>query len=267
MSSVTYLGSSHTGSYNKHNQLSFMKGTRDNSKVLTYSISQKFDELLTSFWAYVEDENIDLDIIKSGLMGVIRLPPIFEDYEEIKYVDIKNTKKLSDMLIVIRTHCTFFNFKLLENLITLIKYSAGKHMMEEYKKDFFEYAQAILVSEIPHGIGMDREDCDYFCVKLDESFKSCRAMYIDILKVDLCKILKIKKECLYIANINEGSIRIIFQVTETIRNEFPLREESIKALSNLFYEKAKILKVGYDGKVYGINTDVSEGKNIKNVLL
>ena len=244
-----------------------MKGTRDNSKVLTYSISEKFDQLFTSFWAYVEDEKIDLDIIKSGLMGVIRLPPIFEDYDEIKYVDIKNTKKLSDMLIVIRTHCTFFNFKLLENLITLIKYSDGKHMMEEYKKDFREYAKAISVSEIPHGIGMDSEDCKCFCVKLDESFKSCRAMYIEVLKADLCKILKIKKECLYIANINEGSIRIIFQVTEAIRNEFPLREESIKALSNLVYEKARILKVGYDGKVYAINSDISDGKNLEILFL
>ena len=145
------------------------------------------------------------------------------------------SKDVSDLLLVIRSYCTFFNFRLLEKLIVLIKYSAGKHMLEEYKKDFCEYAQTLSVSEIPHGIGIDREDCEYFCVKLDESFKSCRAMYINILKTDLCRILKIKEECLYIANINEGSIRIIFQVTETIRNEFPLREESITALSNLVY--------------------------------
>ena len=218
-----------------------MKETRHISKVLTNSISEKFDQLLTSFGAYV-DENIDLDVIKSTLMGVIRYPTIFEDYEEIKYVDIKNATKWSDILIVIRAHCTFFNFKLLESLITLIKYSAGEHMMEEYKKDFIEYAQAITVSEIPHGIGMGREDCEYFCVKLDESFNSCRAMYIEILKADLCKLLKIKEECLYIARINDGG-------------------------SSLVYEKAKIFKVGYDKKVDVINTDTSEGKNIKIILL
>ena len=171
-------------------------------------------------------------------------------------------KDVSDIHLFIRSHCSFFNFRLLEKLIVLVKYGDGENMLEEYKKDFCEYAQAISVSEIPHGIGIDREDCEYFCVKLDDSFKSCRAMYINILKGDLCKILKVKEECLHIANINEGSIRIIFQVTETIRNEFPLREESIKALSNLVYEKAKILKVGYDGKVYVINDDPSDGKNI-----
>ena len=233
--------------------------------MLTYVISEKFDELLTSFCAYVEDNNVSVSKIKFGLKGVIRQPTIFDDDETFTHDDVNNFKDVSDILLVIRSYCSFFNFRLLEKLIVLIKYSAGKHMMEEYKKDFCEYAQAISVSEIPHGIGIDREDCEYFCVKLDESFKSCRAMYIDILKADLCKILKIKKECLHIANINEGSIRIIFQVTETIRNEFPLREESIKALSNLVYEKAKILKVGYDGKVYAINDDPSDGKNINEI--
>ena len=222
---------------------------------------------MTSFCAYVEEENVSIMKLKFGLKGVIRQPTIFVDDETFTHNDINKSNDISYILLVIRSYCTFFNFKLLEKLIVIIKYSAGKHMMEEYKKDFCEYVEAILVPEIPHGIGMDREDCECFCVKLDDSFKSCRAMYIDILKADLCKILKIKEECLYIANINEGSIRIIFQITETIRNEFPLREESIIALSILSYEKAKILKVGYDGKVYAINTDISDGKNLKILLL
>ena len=243
-------------------QFSFLQGSSESSKTLTYVISEKFDELLTSFCAYVEDNNVSISKLKFGLKGVLRQPTIFVDDEIFIHDDVNKLKDVADILLVIRSHCTFFNFRLLEKLIVLIKYSAGKHMMEEYKNDFCEYVQAISVSQIPHGIGVDREDCEYFCVKLDESFKSCRAMYINILKADLCKILKIKEECSYLATINEGSIRIIFQVTETIRNKFPLREESIKALSNLVYEKAKILKVGYDGKVYAINDDPSDGKNI-----
>ena len=223
---------------------------------MAYIISGKFDELLNSFCAYVEDENVDIKRLKFALKGEIRQPTIYIDDEEIT-----DFKDVADILLAIRSHCTFFNFKLLEKLIKLIKYNAGERMMEEYKKCFCEYAQAILVSEIPHEIGMHNEDCECFCVELDESFKSCRAMYIDILKADLCKILHIKEECLYIAFTKEGSIRIIFQVTTTIRNVFPLREESIKALSSLVYENAKILRVGYDGKVYDIITDNSEGMN------
>ena len=229
---------------------------------LTYNISEKFDGLLTSICAYVEDENVSIKKLKIGLKGIIRQPTIYVDDQIVTYEDIINTDDISDIILAIRSHCTFFNFKLLEKLIVLINYSAGKHLMKKYKKDFCEYAQAIVVSEIPHGIGMDSEDCDYFGVKLTESFKSCRAMYIDILKADLCQILQIKEECLYIANTNDGCICIAFQVTVSIRNEFPLTEESIKALSSLVYENAKIIRVGYDGKVYDINTNNSEGKNI-----
>ena len=226
---------------------------------LTYIISDKFDGLWTSFCEYIENNNVSIKKLKCGLTGIVRLPTIYDDVETVTYEDVKSND-VSDLLHVIRSHCTFFNFKLLEKLIVLIKYSAGMHMMEEYKKDFCEYAQGIAVSQIPHGIGMDREDCDCFSVKLDESFKSCRAMYIDILKEDLCKILKIKEECLYVANANDGCICIVFQVTAAITNAFPLTEENIKALCNLAYESAKILRVGYDGKVYDINTDNSEGK-------
>ena len=243
-------------------KFSFPPETRDNAMKLTYIISEKFDDLLTSICAYVEHENVSIKIFKIGLKGIIRQPTIYVDDEFVTYKDIIKTDDISDIILVIRSHCTFFNFKLLEKLIVLINYSAGKLLMEEYKKDFREYAQAIVVSEIPHGIGMDSEDCDYFGVKLTESFRSCRAMYIDILKADLCKILQIKEECLYIANTNDGCICIIFQVTVSIRNEFPLTEESIKALSSLVYENAIILRVGYHGKVYDINTNNSEGKNI-----
>ena len=204
--------------------------------------------------------NVCIKILKLGLRGIVRQPTIYEDEETVTYEDVKSDN-MSDILSVIRSHCTFFNFKLLENLIVLLQYSAGEHMMEVYKKDFCEYAQAIVVSEIPHGIGMDREDCCCFGVMLTESFKSCRALYIGILKADLCKILHIKEECLYIANTNDGCICIIFQVTVSIRNEFPLTEESMKALSSLVYENAKILRVGYHGKVYDINVNNSEGKN------
>ena len=229
---------------------------------MAYIISEKFDELLTSFCTYVEDKNVNIKKLKFGLKGVVRQPTIYVDDETITYEDIHRSNDLADILLAIRSHCTFFNFKLLEKIIVLIKYKDGELMIEKYKKDFCEYAQAILVSEIPHGIGMDSENCECFCVQLDESFKSCRAMYIDILKADLCEILDIKEECLYIAITNEGSIRIIFQVIVSIQNVFPLTEESIKGLSSLVYKNAKILKVGYDGKVYDINTDNSEGKNM-----
>ena len=216
---------------------------------------------MASFCAYVEDKVVNIMRLKLGLKGAIRQPTTYVDDET---TDISKSSDVADIVLAIRSHCTFFNFKLLEKLIKLIKYHAGEHMMEEYKKDYGEYAHAILVSEIPHGVGMDSEDCECFCVELDESFKSCRAIYVDILKADLCKILHIKEEYLYIAitNVLQYSLRIIFQINvSSTRNECPLTEESIKALSSLVYENAKILRVGYDGKVYDINIDISEGKN------
>ena len=260
---IVYIRSSCTGnSTTKKNQFLFRPETKETVMKLTYNINEKFENIMTSFCAYVLEENVSINILKFVLSGIVRQPTIYEDDETVTHEDVKSNN-VSDILPVIRSHCTFFNFKLLENLIALIKYSSGKHMMEEYKRDFCEYAKAIVVSDIPHGIGMeDSEDSYCLVVMLTESFKSCKAMYIDILKTDLCKILKIEEECLYIANTNDGCICIVFQATVSIRNSFPLTEESIKALSSLVYVNAIILRVGYDGQVYDINTDNSEGKTI-----
>ena len=209
----------------------------------------------------MEDENVKITKLKFALMGVVKLPTIYTDDENVPYGDFKKSNDVSFILLIVRSYCTFFNFKLLEKLIVTVKYKAGEKMMEEYKNDFYDYVKEISVSDIPHGVGMDREDCDHFCVELADSFKSCRAVYIDILKGDLCKILKIKEVRLYFANTIKNSIRIIFQVIGTIGNEFPLKEESIKALSELVYENAKILKIGYNGMIYVIN-HTSDGKNV-----
>ena len=138
---------------------------------------------MASFCVFVQDENVSVEKLMYALDGVTRQPTIYVD-KNITHEDIEKSKDVSHILLAIRSHCTFFNFRLLENLIATTKYSDGEHLMEQYKMDFCEYAQA-LVPEIPHGIGVDK--CFY--IKLDESFKSCRAMYIDILKADLCKIL------------------------------------------------------------------------------
>ena len=131
-------------------------------------------------------------------MEVIGQPTIFVDNQTMTCDEVIKFKNGSDIEPLIRSHCTFFNFKLLEKLIGSLNYSAGEHMIEEYKKDFCEYVRAIAIPEHPHGgSGMNRED-NYICVYLGESFKSCRAMYIDILIADICKILKIKEECLHI---------------------------------------------------------------------
>jgi len=228
---------------------------REISKKKSYSINKKFEKMLTSFFRYIKNEKVDMYTLKAGIKGVIRLPTIYEDDEGLTSKELKQLDDVPKFMYIVRSYCTFFNFSLLEDLMGLVDYKEGLNMLEAYKKDFKEYLKEIFILEIPHGIGIDREDSQLLVIELSDCFKSCRASYIDILKEDLCRLLDIKEDCLQLTIIKENSVHVVFQAFQSLENIFPLNEERKADLKKLLYEKAQIASIGYEGIVYNINRE------------
>ena len=76
-------------------------------------------------------------MLKAGLRNVIRHPTIHEDDEEFTTQDVKKIIDAPQILEVIQSHCSFFNFKLLRKLNhSWPDTKQGITMMEEYEKGF-----------------------------------------------------------------------------------------------------------------------------------
>ena len=154
-------------------------GLHRNNSMLTYKISQKFEDLWASVCNYCySNEKITTKKLSSLIIGASQKKPIFEDKQTSEH----DFNEDSNILLVLRHHVSFFNFELLKTMVKIVNYSTSE--MEDYEVHFREYARALAVPTV------DRKGHRYFRVRLDDTFKSCRRMYIDLFKEDLCKLLR-----------------------------------------------------------------------------
>lgn len=231
--------------------ITYSKEIGKKARNLSYEMNDKYNEILVSFHSYLEESKVTLDKIKWLLKGYLKYPPI---YDTDKEMDIGTVSNIMDILV---SYSSFFNFKLLEKVIRAVKFKAGIHSMDEYKKDFDFYVKQITVFECPSNIGILSRDRISFFIKLDDGYRNCRQQYLISLKKDLCKILKVDEELLYIESVEEGCISVEFHLTQSCKKVFPISEKKIALIRSLRYNGAVIQRLLHEDKVYTVN--VSEG--------
>ena len=76
---------------------------------------------MTSFCVYVEEDNVNIKKLKIGIKGVVRLPPIYVDDETATCEDINVTNDTSNIILVIRSHCTFIQLQVIGKFTSVDK--------------------------------------------------------------------------------------------------------------------------------------------------
>ena len=231
----------------------FPKEARTISKERSLKISAEFDNIINSFFEYIEERDVHINKLISSLLGRVRHPTIYEDDPQCTPADLNKVEDIPTFSKYFRSYCSFFNFTLLEDLMERLKYNDGLSLMKNYKKNFEKYLQEINISEIPHGIGADGDEAKLFVVELSDCFKSCRALFLNSLKADLSRLLCIHESCLQICIIKDSSVHVVFQVFRSLENVFPLSDKTKNAFMSLSYGDAQVIAIGYDGIVHNIN--------------
>ena len=217
-------------------------------------MNNKFTQLLLGFSKYLSENNVALGLLKIALSNHILNEPIDERTSGATWDEIQEVQDASKMVCIVLKYCSFFNYKFLENLMNITEYKAGQHLMAKYKEDFANYVNEIAVNENPDGTGMHGQEGILFSVELDESFKYCRQFYLDVLTLDLCDILGVRKEFLHIRRVVKGCVRVIFHLPILFKDMvFPLTEENTQAFRCLNYEGAQVLRIIHENKIYRIN--------------
>ena len=122
----------------------------------------------------------------------------------------------------------------------------GQSLLRNYRAKFAGHVRHIARSN-PH-------DATSFTVELDDTYMNCRDYYLEILRKDMCNILKISYEHLKICRVRRGCVRVSFCVSLSILDDmFPLSLEKEEALRNLNYEGARVLRMIYGSSECIIN--------------
>ena len=208
-----------------------------------------FNDLMYDFYECMISKKVSVGKLKIFLRGLGRGSTIFKD--EIDQPTIsKNLMKaqtIDDMMLIIQSYCSFFNFSLIETMVDRFEQFHGfKPKLEEYKEAFAKYAEHKLC---PSGIGLNTEaglgtEAAEIVIKLDDAYKDCRLTHLETLRKDLCQIFRIPLEIFPLDRVQPGSVCVIFQVPEFMKMEiFPLSEKQIIALRELNYDKIQIYSV------------------------
>ena len=208
-----------------------------------------FNDLMYDFYKCMISKNVPVSELKIFLIGLNRLGTIFKDETDRPTMrkDLMKAQTIDDMMLIIQSYCSFFNFSLIETMVDRFEQLHGfKPRLEEYKEAFAKYAEHKLVYCCPSGIGLNTEAAEAaeIVVKLDDAYKDCRLTHLETLRKDLCQIFRIPLEIFPLDRVQPGSVCVVFQVPEFMKEEiFPLSEKQLLALRELNYDSIQIYSV------------------------
>ena len=208
-----------------------------------------FNDLMYDFYKYMNSKEVPVNELKTFLRGLGRLNTIYEDEKDQPTIskDLKNALTIDDIMDIIWSYCSFFNFSLIKKIVDKLEQLHGfKPRLEEYKQAFTKYAEHKLVYCCPSGIGLNTETIEAakIFVKLDDAYKNCQMIHLETLREDLCQIFRIPLEIFPLDGVQPGCVCVVFQVPEYMKKEiFPLSEKQIIALRELNYDKIQIYSV------------------------
>ena len=137
---------------------------------------------------------------------------------------------------VVKDYSPFFNYRMLEHIISEFGTEKDKQNLAEYKEDFIKYAECCVI-ECPSEVCTMSKDGHHsdIIVTLDDSFDNCTVSHLNIFIDKLRTALNISSHVhLKLCRICRGSVILIFQLPVFEQQAvFPLSEQQEKALADL----------------------------------
>ena len=203
----------------------------------------KFQKLFTDTIARksLREEKVSVDELVGHLECLGHIKPTFTDSGlpslRHKLPGLGDAKTVDSVMSVVKDYCSFFNYHMVDHIISEFGANQDKENMANYKKDFTKYAECC-ITQCPSELGKICEDgCANLLVTLDDSFDKCSVSHLNVFIGNLRKILKIPSNVtLRLCRINLGSIKLTFQILPLVQHTiaiFPLSSEQEAELSSL----------------------------------
>ena len=197
--------------------------------LLTKKIRDEFEKffvaIFSSFREKIDREKLVLTLIKEETF--------------IQKDKVNETKSIYDVFVIIKDNCSYFNFELLETLITVLGSDQDKSCLEKYNQAFGEYCKAMPCAEGIYG-SESISDRMKVTVKVDFNVEELRPDNLISIKSIIAHHVGITPGALHLCCVKEGSTLLEFLVPNVIIKEiFPLSNSQILAL----YSEVKLLSI------------------------
>ena len=205
------------------------------SEDMTY----KFQELFSETRKSLVVQRISVDDLLKYLDCLGSVKPTFQDSDlpvlGCQLPELRKTESVDKAMSVISSYCSFFNYRIVEEIINNLGTKQDKTNLKNYQEEFSVYAQRHIF-ECPSELGeMSEIGHANMFVALDATYKSYAVSHLYAFVSNLQRVLKVPAVSLRLCRIGPGSLKMIFQLPHSVQQLaiFPLSSEQEEALSGL----------------------------------
>ena len=200
-------------------------------------IVHKFWRLHSRVYESLCERNVPVDKLVTHLLSLCAFDPVYKGSQkpalQTFFQELQNAGSIEEVLFIIRDYISFFNYRVIEHIVDGLGTDQDKVELQNYKKEFNEYAQRRIYECPPvYGPMSIAEHAD-LVVKVDSVYENFTVKQLKNFEHRLSQIFCVSPQSgLRLCQVEEGCLQLIFQVPSFVQQEiFPLSSEQERALA------------------------------------
>ena len=196
----------------------------------------QFQNLVSLTMLSIKEQQIPLSDLVSHITALGAFDPVYKQSQMPAlhhcFKDLQTADTVSKVFLVLKDYFSFFNYHVIEHIITMLGTEKDKNNLQCYKEKFDQYAKRRIFECMPQfGPTSETDHADVF-VKVDSQYENYTVTEVERFRCQLSKLLGISSQgVLRLSRIETGCFQLTFQVPLFVQQEiFPLSREQERAL-------------------------------------
>ena len=210
---------------------------RSRLRVESQEIILKFQQLLSRVYESLRQRSVPVDRLVTHLLSLGALDPVSKDSQkpllQTFSKKLQNAGSIEKVLYIINDYFSFFNYHVIEHIVSGLGTEQDKLELQNYKKEFQQYSKR-RIYECPPIFGpISNAGHALLDLKVDSAYEQFTMEELENFRYRLSKIFCVSSQSvLRLCRVKKGSFQLIFQIPSFVQQEiFPLSSEQESALA------------------------------------
>ena len=196
----------------------------------------KFQHLFSTIYESLCARCIPVDKLVTHLLSLGAFDPVYQDSQkpvfQTFYKELQTAESIEKVLWVIRDYFSFFNYHVIEHIVSELGTDQDKTELQNYKKEFDQYSKRRIFECLPVFGPVSEANHADLVLKIDSVYEKFTVEELEDFQHRLSGILRVSSQgVLRLCRVEKGCFQLQFQVPSFIQQEiFPLSSEQERAL-------------------------------------
>ena len=195
----------------------------------------KFQHLFSTVYESLCARSIPVDKLVTHLMSWGAFDPVVKGSEKPVFQtfrkELQTAGSIEKVLWVIRDYFSFFNYHVIEHIVSKLGTDQDKAELRNYKEKFDCYSKRRVYECLPVFGPVSEDDHVDLVLKIDSMYEQFTVEAVKKFRYRLKEILHVSQGVLRLCRVDDGCFQVLFQVPSFMQQEiFPLSSEQERAL-------------------------------------